>query len=212
MRYFGVKIDLSGFRCELIPIEDLKSFRYEAAYINRNGFVNNLKEIPFSYEWSSGRYYFNPVTRELPITEVKNMNCREKKALFKSRSTDSYNSLSMGNGYISPLCFCEISDGENLYNTPHQYFNYLYKSVEEYSLIAQRIGDSIFLNDNEMFSVVYSKSRELYNVEEPKLLKAEDKIKMAKMMHNDYKASNSQIQRMLKLDRHVIDTLFPKAQ
>ncbi len=212
MRYFEGRIDFSKFKCQLIAIEDLKDFRYEVAYINRNGFVNNLKEIPFSYEWSSGRYYFNPVTKEIPVTGVKDMSCREKKALFKSRLSDLYDSLSIGNGYVSPLCFCEISDGEKMYNTPHQYFNYLYKSVEEYNLIAKKIGDSIFLNDNEMLSVVYSKSRELYNVEEPKLLNAEDKIKMARMIHNEYRASNSQIQRILKLDQHVIDTLFPKAR
>ncbi len=211
-RYFMNGIDLSTFDCQIIPIDNLKSFRYEAAYINRNGFVNNKMEIPFSYEWSSGRYYFNPVTREIPLTRIGDISCREKKALLRCRISDFYDSLKIGKGYISPMCFCEIQEGEKLYNTPHQYFNYIYKSVEEYSLIAKRLGDNIFLNDSEMLSVAYSKSRELYKVDEPKLLNKDEKIQMAKLMRHNYNASNGQIQRILKLDRYLVDSIFPKAK
>ncbi len=212
LRYFAGKVDLSKFNCQLIPVETLKSFRYEVAYINRNGFVHNKKEIPFSYEWSSGRYHFNPVTREIPLTGIKNLNCREKKTLFKSRMSNLYDSLMTSKGYISPLSFCEIEDGEDLYNSPHQYFNLLYKSVEEHSLIAKRIGDSIFLNDNEMLSIVYKRSKDLYKVDDPKLLKPDDKVEMAKFMHHEYNASNGQIQRMLKIDKYIVESLFPKAR
>ncbi len=211
-RYFMNGVDLSTFNCQIIPIDDLRSFRYEVAYINRNGFVHNKKEIPFSYEWSSGRYYFNPVTRESPLTQILNISCRDKKLLLRTRVTDFYDSLSIGKGYISPICFCEIQEGENLYNTPHQYFNYLYKSVEEYSQIAKRLGDSIFLNDSEMLSIVYSKSKELYKVDNPKLLSKDDKVQMAKLMHHSYNASNGQIQRTLKLDKYLVESLFPKAK
>ncbi len=211
-RYFSSKVDFSKFNCKLTQVDTLKSFRYEVAYINRNGFVYNRKEIPFSYEWSSGRYHFNPVTREIPLTAVKDIRCREKRTLFKSRNSNHYDSLKTYKGYISPLSFCEIKDGEDLYNSPHQYFNYLYKSVEEHSLIAQRIGDSIFLNDNEMLSIVYNKSRELYKVDNPKLLRPDDKIEMARFMHHEYNASNGQIQRMLKLDKYMVESLFPNAR
>ncbi len=211
-RYFLSKVDLSDFKCSLNPVESLKSFRNEVAYINRNGYVNNLREIPFSYKWSSGRYYFNPVTAELPTTAIKDLNCRDKRMITKSRVTNLYDSLCIWDGCISPLSFCEIDLGEKMYNTPHQYFKLLHKSVEEYSLIAQRIGDSIFLNDDEMYSVVCQISKESYNVSLPKLLAPDNKIKMAKIMHHKYKASNSQIQRILKIDRNSLDSLFPKVR
>ncbi len=209
-RYFAGTIELSKFNCNIQSIDNLQSFRLELAYINRNGFVNNLQEIPFSYEWTSGRYHFNPVTKEISMKRVAEISCREKKKLFRTRVTELYDSMLLHKDYISPLSFCEIEEGENLYNTPHQYFKYLTKAVEEYSLIAKRLGDNIFLNDSEMFNVTYKIAKEIYHADDPKLLGAEEKIEVAKIMHNKYHASNSQISRILKLDRHLLEILFPK--
>ncbi len=210
-KYFMYSVDLNSFNCKLVPIENLKSFRYEVAYINRNGFVHNLREIPFSYEWSSGRYYFNPVTKEIPLKRIGEISCREKKALLKCRVTDAYDSLMISKGYVSPWSFCEIEKGEELFNTPHQYFKLLYKSVEEYAEIAGLIGESIYLNDDEMYAVVCKKTAEMFRADSPKLLSANDKIELAKVLHKDYNASNGQIQRMLKLEKTVVESLFPKA-
>ncbi len=211
-KYFSGKVDLSCFKANLVHVDNLKSLRYEIAYINRNGFVHNQKEIPFSYEWSSGRYYFNPATREIPSTSINKLNCREKKALFRSRLTDSYDSLMTFKSYISPLCFCEIAKGESFYNTPHQYFNHLYKNVEEYSEISKVLGESIFLNDDEMYSATIKSAKDKYNVDELKQLGSEERIEIARFIHWKYNASNSQIQRMLKLDRYIVESLFPKPQ
>ncbi len=210
-RCFAGRIDLSKWKCNMKAVDNLKSFRYEVAYINRNGFVNNQAETPFSYEWSSGRYHFNPVVKEILITQVSNLSFREKREVFRSRVTDQYDSLKVSKGYISPLCFCEISKGEGLYNTAHQYFNFISRGIEEYSLIARSLGEQLFLNDTEMFNVVYRRSKELYK-SEPKLLAPEEKIEMARFMHHKYHASNSQIQRILKMDISALEELFPKAQ
>ncbi len=209
-RCFAGRIDLSKWKCDMKVIDNLKAFRYEVAYINRNGYVSNQSETPFSYEWSSGRYHFNPVVKDVPMAKVSNLNSRDKKSLTRSRITDTYDSLVISKGYISPLCFCEMSKVETLYNTAHQYFNFISKGVEEFSLIAQSLGEHLFLNDTEMFNVIYRKSKDLYN-SEPKLLAPEAKIEIARLMHHKYKASNSQIQRILKMDKIVVENLFPKA-
>ncbi len=203
-------LDLSSFECRLIEINSLKHFRYEIAYINRNGFVNNPRETPFSYEWSSGRYYFNPVSREIPLIKATQLAYREKQRVLRSRASSASENLLVYDGYVSPLCFCEISNGEAMFQTAHKYFSYISKSVEAYSSIAKELGDRIFLNDEEMFSVVYRKSRELYNADSPKLLPKEQKLELARMMHYSYNASNTQIQRILKLDGFIVAELFPK--
>ncbi len=210
MRYFAGKVDFSGFQCQLKEIKDLKAFRNEVAYINRNGFVNNLRETPFSYEWSSGMYYFNPVTLKVPLTKAEYLKFREKRQVFKSRGTEDISPFSIDKDYVSPLCFCEISSGESLFRSAHQYFQHLSRASESYGIIAKTLGDKIFLNDEEMFSVVYRKAKELYGIESIKLLPSEGRLKMARMMHFDYNASNNQIQRILKIDRQTVDALFPK--
>ncbi len=209
-RYFAETADLTKFKCEMQPIDDVQAFRFELAYINRNGYVNNLRELPFSYEWSSGRYHFNPAAKEITARKVSGISCRDKKKLFRTRLTDSYDSMMLYKDYISPLCFCEIEAGECLFNTPHQYFKCLTKAVEEYSSIARKLGENVFLNDGEMFNVAYRMAKEVYKADDPKLLGANDKIEMAKIMRKKYNASNSQIFRILKLDKYIIESLFSK--
>lgn len=41
-------VDLSGFMPEVLPIEDLRAFRNETVYVNRNGYVVNPSTTPFS--------------------------------------------------------------------------------------------------------------------------------------------------------------------
>ncbi len=210
-RYLPADLDMETFDCQLIEIMTLKDFRNEVAYINRNGFVNNSRETPFSYEWSSGRYYFNPIAGKILLTKATDLKYREKQSVLKSRASSATETLMVFDGYVSPLCFCEIGKGEALFQTAHKYFSYISKGVEAYASIAKALGDRIFLNDEEMLSVAYRKSRELYNADNPKLLPKEQKLELARLMHYSYNASNAQVQRILKLDGSIVAELFPKA-
>ncbi len=209
IRYFAKTADLSKFICQLIEVKDLKSFRNEVAYVHRNGFVNNTSETPFSYEWSTGRYYFNPAAKEMAVTKVSNLSYRAKKNLLRSKGTNEYDNLSVVKGYVSPMSFCEIEEGEALFRNAHQYFHHISRASESYGLIAKNLGDKVFLNDEEMLSVVYKKTKEMFSEDSPKLLPAEAKLEMARLMHNEYNASNGQIQRILKIDKSIVNNLFP---
>ncbi len=209
-RHFSGKVDFSKFECQLIAIESLKSFKNEVAYINRNGYVNNSSETPFSYEWSSGRYYFNPAAKEYSVTPVHKKSYRAKRRIFRSRILDIYNDLEVCKDYVYPPSFCKIKDGESMFFSAHEYFHCISRANEAYGLIAKALGDRIFLSDEEMFSVVRRKCKESYGESSPKLLAADAKIEMAKMMHNEYNASNGQIRRILNIEMAIIDNLFPK--
>ncbi len=211
-RYFGKSVDLDQFKLNLIDIIDVKSLRNEIAYVHRNGFVNNLRETPFSYRWSTGMYYFNYAAKHIPNISMASLSHRRKRELLKVAIREEYNMFNITEGYISPLSFCKIEEGEAMFRDAHQYFYKISKAVEAYSLIAKRLGDRIFLNDDEMLNVIYRKAKELYNSESPNQLNKTDKMNLARIMHHEYNASNSQIHRMLKIDRSVIDNIFPKAQ
>ncbi len=210
-RYFAGGIDLSLFECRLIPVENLNSLRNEIAYIHRNGFVHNLRETPFSYEWSTGMYYFNPAVRRISGVKVSDLSYRGRQRLFKSRVRYEFDNLEVIDGYISPLSFCEISCGENLFSDAHKYFYSISRKGEAYGLIAKSLGDRVFLNDEEMFGAVCRKAKEIFKVDSLKTLSPAARVEMAKIMHGEYNASNGQIQRMLKLEKSVVAEMFPKA-
>ncbi len=211
-RYFSGGVDLSLFECRLIQVDSLISLRNEIAYIHRNGFVNNLRETPFSYEWSTGMYYFNPAIKHIPSVKVSELSYRGRQQLFKSRVSYEFDGLSIISGYISPLSFCEIAEGELLFRDAHKYFYAISRKGEAYGLIAKTLGDSVFLNDEEMYGPVCRRAKEVYNVDSLKFLSPSARMDMARTMHRDYNASNGQIQRMLKLEKSVVEEMFPKAR
>lgn len=71
------------------------------------------------------------------------------------------------------------------------------------------IGDTIFLSDNEMYSVLRKISHDQYGTFALTKLDSEAKYELAKCMHFDYHASNSQISRILKMDSYDVNSMFP---
>ncbi len=211
-RYFAGEVNLSLFECRLIPVKSLNSLRNEIAYIHRNGFVNNLRETPFSYEWTSGMYYFNPAVRRIPCIMVSDLSYRGRQKLFKSRVSYDFDGFAVADGYISPLSFCEITNGEFLFRDAHKYFHSISKKGESYGLIAKTLGDRTFLNDEEMFGVVCRKVKEVYKADSIKSLSQAERMEIARIMHHEYNASNGQIQRMLKLEKSIVSEMFPFAK
>lgn len=210
-RYFqatGSKVDLSRFNCTVLPISDLNTLRAEIAYVNRNGYVVNPDCTPFSYKWSTGMYYFNPVACEGGRL-FSNLNFRERRSITHSRIVVLPESFRVKDDVIHIPSFVCIKEGENYFYDAHQYFNLLSRSLEAFSQVAKRLGDEVFMTDNELFDALCSRSYKQFGESRPSLLSPNDKITVAVMMKKEYHASNGQIRRMLKLSDQVVRELFP---
>lgn len=141
---------------------------------------------------------------------LNSLSVRYRRSICHSKETTMSDRIKVLNDIIIPTSYCYICDGERFFRDAHHYFNLLSKNYEAYSEISKKLSDSIFLSDEEIFSVVCAISVKDYAVKQPSLLSSTDKIEIAKKMHFDYNASNKQIQRILKLDVAIIESLFPK--
>lgn len=187
-------------------ISDLREARNVIVYNNRNGFLANSGYTPFSYPWGAGLYYFNPSAVKLANDEATAMPIRTMRQSVHSHSVDNIKDLSMFEGYASPLSFCHIGKGEKLFRDASNYFYLLGKSIEGQKEIAKEIGESIFYNDNELYSVISNMAQKDYGTSNPALIPADGKIKFSKVMRYEYNASTKQICRMLKLDPKLVDS------
>ena len=207
----GRSVDLRRFNClDPIAVTDLNMMRNEIVYINRNGFVIDPRFTPFSYPWSGGSIYFNQrvsVTGAIPFNAL---TYREKRKITLRSEPLVPDGYLYKDGLILPSSYLKYSLGESLFRDGHHYFSLLSKNVESFSSIAKRLGDRVVVTEEEMYNLLSSIAKRDYNLNQASLLPPNEKIKLAKMMHYDYKASNSQIQRLLKLDLPVINELFPK--
>ena len=207
---------MDRFKADTFQIPTLKALRNEIIYVNRNGYLVHPDCTPFSYMWSAGAFFFNPAAKMLPAVPFSELTVRERRAMCHCREVSlpaGYKVLPNGCLASGPLLlstsFCAIQEAENYFRNAHQYFRALSRDHEAQAEVARRLGDRIFLTDDELFGAVCALCARDFGSPKPGLLTAGQKIEVARKMHYDYNASNKQIQRILKLSPQVIATVFP---
>lgn len=214
-RYFsrkGQPRKLDGFNCSLINIDNLNSLRIEIAYVNRNGFLARKDCTPFSYPWGANAFFFNEFHSLLNSIHYDTLSFRDKRLICRSNSIDiPANNLLVHDGLILPSSFCNIKEAESFYRDAHHYFNIISKNYEAYSAIAKNLSERTFLTDEDMISAASSLCFKEYGEKRPVLLQPQQKLDLARRLHQDYNASNRQICSILKIEKDIIETLFPKA-
>lgn len=214
VRYFsgqGRYVNLDGFEPNLIPIDSLQMLRTEICYNHRNGFLVHPEFTPFSYPWGSGSLYYSPVPRDNLFPRYADLTDIEKRKVCRGRSADLPTRFRVDRGLILPQTYVDYQKGMALFRDAQHYFSYISKNLEAYSEPAKRLGDSIFLTDDEMFAALRNLSEKQFDEKKPTLLPHASKIELARRMRRDYHASDGQIQRMLRLDINVVRELFGKA-
>lgn len=194
------------FHLQVKQIHDLKTLRNTIVYVNRNGYVVNSKYTPFSYPWGTGRYYFNVIPFSKTLNSLTDLELRE---MFRSRNPLLPNEYNIINGHIAPPSFCDIELGMAMFRNAHHYFADLSKNVEAYSEMAIGLDDGDFLTDAELFTQVWKLAKEKFGVNSLKNLKKTQKHDLARTLHYDFRSSNGQIRRVLNINQHDIDAMFP---
>jgi REP element-mobilizing transposase RayT len=207
-----IQIDLTDWDCKLRRIMDLQDARNVITYNNRNGFLVNDDESPFSYRWGANSFYFNREAKARYYESGTSLPFNERRRLMASHKADSVTWLRKTDGYVSPLSFCAIEKGESLFRNASHYFYEISRNIESQKAIAKEIGERIFYTDNELFTVVIKKVRDNYGDIKPSLLPIQAKLEIAKQLHYEYNASNKQIQRMLSMDIKTVEELFPSGR
>lgn len=214
---------MQNFEAELFQIPDLRALRNEIIYVNRNGYVVSPDCTPFSYWWSAGVYFFNPMGRMLPLRPFSSLPIRVQRSMCHCREMElpkQYQVLedirpqmkdAVG-PMLFPPSFCAIQEAEGFYLDAHHYFRQLSRDQEAFSAVAKRLGERIFLTDEELYGAVCAICAKEFGCNKPILLPGKDKQEVARRMHFDYNATNKQIQRMLKLSAAGVEELFPRAE
>lgn len=212
-RYFSSideKVNLTDFVCgEPIVIDNLESLRNQICYTNRNNFVIDPDQTPFSYPYGANGYYFLNFAKSRKDGCFGDLTEREKRAFLHSRSVSYPDGYIIVDDYFSPVSYCRLDIGEGVFRDARHYFNKLSKNVESYKDIAESLGDTIYYTDDELSDVLYRICREKFGGQRPALLARDEKLELARILHYDYNADNAKIVRLIGLSKTVADELFP---
>ena len=202
-------IDWDQFKMDILPIESLQTLRNEVIYANRNAFVANPAYTPDSYPWGGGCAYFCPWMKHLNTSPLGGLPILTQRSLVHTKRIESFADLQQFNSIPFIPSFCDISLGESMFRDARSYFNSLTRNAEAFSQIASKLKDSIFLTDEELYSVLCSHINKEYSVKTPSELSAQQKIDAARHLHFNCNASNQQLRRMLRMDLAILEELFP---
>lgn len=198
------------FKADILPIETLNALRNEIIYVNRNAFVADPRFTPFSYPWGGGCAYFLPSFHRLPAKPLKESGFNKAREMTRFREVRMIEEMRFVGDIAYIPSFCRIDIGESMFRDARSYFNSLTRNAEAFSQIAQRLKDSVFLTDDEMYAAATMYAEKTYGNRQLTLLTSEQKIQMSKELHFKYNASNQQIRRLLKLDIGILNELFPQ--
>lgn len=206
----GRSINWDNFQADILPIESLKALRNEIIYINRNAFVADPQATPANYPWGGGYAYFNKLIKCFATHDVKDMSIDDQRSLAHCRDICGLGKLKTAE-HIGVLVtsFCDISLGERMFQDARSYFNSLTRNAEAFSQIAERLKDTIFLTDDELYQVAVKYSESHFDTRNISILTGEQKIQLAKELHFKYRASNQQIRRVVRLELSILNEMFP---
>ena len=203
--------DINKISHNLIPVKDDSYLKNLIAYVNRNGYLVNKNMTQFSYPWGANRYFFFPLGEIEPKTFLSSIANRTKMDMFHTREINFPESFYLTGGYISPNCYCKISQAEELFINAHQYSSLVSRRVESFRDIAAEIGDTITYTDEEMYVAVFQHIKKQFDKTGIQSLSKTEKLLVAKVMHYEYNSSNKQICRILKVDIESVNALFPQS-
>ena len=208
LKGIGRTVDLSRWEEKLNAIEDLDYLRTVIAYTNRNGFLVDPDETPFTYRWGTNRFFFNQDAVSWHSHSKEKLTVRQIRNVIHSGAFDHMAVLNVMDGYISPIVFCDITAAMALYRDGHHYFHLISRDVEGQRKIAAELGELVYYTDNELFAAVVSICRKDYGIGKPSALPSDAKLALARRMHFEYNATDKQIARILRLDRDILKAMF----
>jgi len=212
-KYFtrqGTPRNLSHFDCERpILVETLESLRNQIGYTNRNNFVVDPGQTPFSYPYGANSYFFLPIAKERRHGYFGDLSILDKRKFVHSKHIDYPSSFILVDGYFSPVNYCRFDIGEGVFRDARHYFNKLSKNIEAYREISTVLGDRLFYTDQELADAVFRLCRERYDNRRPNSLNKNERLELAHTLHFDYNADNAQIARLLSLPGSVLAAMFP---
>ena len=206
----GRIINWDAFKADILPIETRNALRNEIIYANRNAFVANPQFTPFNYPWGGGCAFFQPYFNRLPAISLRELGFNKARELTHFREIRLIEDLKFFGDIVFIPSFCRTDIGESMFRDARSYFNSLTRNAEAFSQIAQRLKDSVFLTDEEMYAAATMYAENTYGNRQLSLLNPEQKIQLSKELHFKYNASNQQIRRLLKLDIGILNELFPQ--
>lgn len=200
------KPSLKNWDIRIDRVQDLRQFRNEVAYTDRNAYVARRDTMPTGYPWGSANLFFNGnLWLQKEGITFPLVGGREKRSICRSHDVNLPSHYKVADGLILRRSFVDFKTTESLFNSANQYFSLLTRRGEADIEMARLLGESIQIPSEEVFQILAS----WFPGTMLKDLSYEQRLQAAKMMKQRLASSNRQIIQVLRLTPAEVERLFP---
>jgi REP element-mobilizing transposase RayT len=190
-------------------IASLTQFRNEIAYVIRNPYVVRTDVNLFAYPWCSGYLYFNPLLDSLCSKSAKELSYKEKRDITRATDPVLDTQFRVRDGMIAPESFVNYKLVERLFPSARKFLWWVLRNVEAHHEVASRLGEKVFLNDDELFVTAQQLARSQFGCDGVKDLSIQQQKEIAVVLKHKWNASNGQVARIAQLDPSIVNDMFP---
>ena len=198
-----------GFKLIPIDVNDPYQLKDVAVYIPRNPYKANSRITPSGYIWSSNYLIFSDLNKLIQKKPLKDYTSSKMRKVLKSKTVLPEDYLFNENlGIILPESYVATTDVERVIGTSWNYCDRIVRNMDAYVRIAEKIGDRIVINDNELGTIIYSICKNKYGVKSYLELSLRDRCSLAVRLAKDYNIEPKRICRKLSIERSVLEDLL----
>lgn len=194
---------------KLISVSDNNQRVATAVYIARNPYKACQGLTPSGYLWGSNYLMFSDMHKMIQGTPLRDYSKRKQHELLKSRMDLPQEYLvNDAMGFILPHSFVRH---ENLLSLIGNSSNYCYavtRNNDANVKIAEGLGETIRLDDNELNYLLWNIAKNQYSVNSVTELGIEDRLRVATTLRKKYNVDSKRICRKLSLPLKTVQELF----
>ena len=200
------RMTVIGMTYKLLPVDSVRTFCNEVAYILRNPYKARLAN-PFSYQWSSMDAYFPKKKSDGP--RVGDLTVREQRKIFHTKDPFPPNYRLDGNR-IDVSSFVDGKAVEAAFGRSDiQFFDALRKwNLED--LVNESHGDAPIdmFGDNEVSEGIRSMCRDNFGCASIDGLDRKSVLRLVRKVANRYGCSRAQLMRLFSIDKDMLERLL----
>ena len=198
---YGVKEMLRRVGTGVSPIpESAEELKQKIAYVLNNPLAAGINCFPITYEWGSGRCYFNASpSMGRPLSSFSR---NDQKKMMRTHKLLSQSYLVTEQGYVHPCSYVSADLVEKLYYKANS-FNY-------YLGTQPKRSSSLLISDTLLSNIVDEIIDKQYGGLYPSQLSNESLSVLLKEMNRRFNASPKQIARVLKVPLQEVVSILKR--
>lgn len=209
-RYSRKPLETIDFDIKLM--EEEKYILNSIAYALRNSIAAGYCFCADDYPWSSGGLYFRMPDKMAALTagwnKISDLTAREIRCLFHTHENLPKDWVITPEGFIWPGNYVDFHLAESLYRTPKSFAFFMGQSKEEEINKSLGISESVALPDMEIREKAVMKCMKMFGIGNLRRLDVPQRIRLGKVLRQEYRCSAKQIARTIHLDPKYIKELI----